>query len=145
VSAGGAPPGRVLALDPGDVRIGVAISDPDRTVALPVGTIQVGRPPGELKAVAAIVADEDVTLIVVGEPRSMDGSRGPRAHHARAFAEAIGAVVDVPVELHDERLTTVEGERLLRDAGLRGRRRRAVIDATAAQVILRSWLDAQPR
>jgi putative Holliday junction resolvase len=137
------PAGRVLGLDPGDVRIGVALSDPERRLALAFGTIQVGRPPGELRAVAALVAEHDVTAIVVGEPRSMDGSRGTRAEHAAAFADALRGAVAVPVLLQDERLSTVEGERRLREAGVRGPRRRAVIDAAAAQVILQSWLDAE--
>jgi putative Holliday junction resolvase len=73
----------------------------------------------------------------------MDGTRGPRAQHAEAFADALRGVLGVPVVLHDERLSTVEGERRLREACVGGRRRRAVIDATAAQVILTSWLDAR--
>jgi putative Holliday junction resolvase len=134
--------GRVLGLDLGDARIGVAISDPDRRVAVPFGTIQVGRPPGELRAIAEMVVDNDVTLIVVGEPISMDGGRGARAVHAANVADAIRAAVDVDVVLHDERLSTIEAERSLRSVGVDGRGRRAVIDEAAAQVILASWLDA---
>ncbi len=133
--------GRVLGLDLGDARIGVAISDPDRRIAVPFGTIQVGRPPGELRAIADLVTSNDVTLLVVGEPRSMDGSRGTRAVHAASVADALRAFVSVEVVLHDERLSTVEAGRSLRDAGLSGRDRKAVIDAAAAQVILQSWLD----
>jgi putative Holliday junction resolvase len=134
--------GRVLGLDLGDVRIGVAISDPDRRVAVPFGTVQVGRPPGELRAIAELVGANDISLVVVGEPTSMDGTRGPRAHLAAQMAAAIRAAVDVPVVLQDERLSTVEAERALRAAGVGGRDRRAVIDAAAAQVILQAWLDA---
>jgi putative Holliday junction resolvase len=105
----------------------------------------VGRPPGELRAIAALAAERGATLVVVGEPRSLDGTIGTRAEHARALAEALRASLDIPVVLHDERLTTVEGERRLREAGVRGRDRRAVIDATAAQVILQAWLDAHGR
>lgn len=136
------PPGAVLGLDLGDVRIGVALSDPDRTVAVPIGTVQVGRPPGELRAIADLVAEHDATAVVVGLPRSMDGTDGPRAALARAFAETLTAFLDVPVLLHDERLSTVEAERELTAAGLDGRARRAVIDATAARIILQAWLDA---
>lgn len=134
--------GRVLGLDLGDARIGVAISDPDRRIAVPFGTIHVGRPPGELRAIADLVASNDVALVVVGEPRSMDGSRGTRAVHAASVADALRAFVSVEVVLHDERLSTVEADRSLRDAGLSGRDRKAVIDAAAAQVILQAWLDA---
>jgi putative Holliday junction resolvase len=136
-------PGRVLGLDLGDARIGVAISDPERRVAVPHGTIHVGQPPGELKAVAALVRELDATAVVVGHPRSMSGASGPRAQQAEAFAEALRAAVSVPVELQDERLSTVEAERSLREAGLDGRRRRTVVDEAAATVILNAWLDAR--
>jgi putative pre-16S rRNA nuclease len=137
------PLGPVLGLDLGDARIGVAISDPERRVAVPVGTIHVGQPPGELLAVAAIAREREVTLIVLGHPLSMSGERGSRAAHAESFADALGRLVDVPLELHDERLSTVEAERALAAAGTRGRERRRVVDASAATVILQAWLDAQ--
>lgn len=137
-----APAGRVLGLDLGDARIGVALSDPERRLAVSVGTIHVGQPPGELKAVAALVAEHEVSLVVLGLPLSLSGDAGARAHHARQFADALRAVLDVPVELQDERLSTAEAERALRDAGVKGRARRAVIDRTAAAVILQAWLDA---
>jgi len=134
--------GRILGLDLGDVRIGVAISDPDRRLAVPIGTVQVGRPPGEMRAVADLVREHDVTLVVIGEPVSLDGVRRARATHAANFAEALRAMLTVPVALHDERLSTVEAERSLRTAGVTATRRRSVVDAVAAQVILQSWLDA---
>lgn len=136
------PPGRVLGLDLGGVRIGVALSDPDRRVAVPLGTVHVGRPPGELRAIATLAAEHQVTLVVLGLPLSMSGERGPRARLAEEFAEALRGVLVVPVELHDERLSTVEAERSLREAGVKGRDRRAVVDAAAAQVILQAWLEA---
>jgi putative holliday junction resolvase len=144
--AGEAPPvpsGRVLGLDLGDARIGVAVSDPDRLVAVPHGTIRVGQPPGELKAVGALVRDLDVTAVVVGHPRSMSGASGPRAQQAEAFADALRSIVSVPVELQDERLSTVEAEQALRAAGVTGSRRRAIVDESAATVILNAWLDAR--
>jgi len=134
-------PGPVLGLDLGDARIGVAVSDPDRRVAVAVGTVHVGQPPGELQAIAALVAERGVTLVVLGHPRSMSGGAGPRARHAEAFADALGAVLAVPVELQDERLSTVEAERALAAAGRRGERRRTLVDASAAVVILQAWLD----
>ncbi len=134
--------GRVLGLDLGDARIGVAISDPDRRIAVASGTIHVGRPPGELKAVAAMAAENDVVMIVVGHPRSMSGEAGSQAVKAEAFAEALRAVLQVPVVLQDERLSTVEAERSLQTAGVKSRDRRAVVDATAAAIILQAWLDA---
>ena len=135
--------GPVLGLDLGDARIGVAVSDPDRRLAVPVGTVHVGQPPGELLAVAALARERGATLIVLGLPLSLRGERGDRSVHAESFAEALRNVVDVPVQLHDERLSTVEAERALAAAG-RGRERRRAVDASAAAVILQSWLDGQP-
>jgi putative holliday junction resolvase len=134
--------GRVLGLDLGDARIGVAISDPERRLAVSIGTIHVGQPPGELKAVAALVAEHDAKLVIVGHPRSMSGASGSKAQQAEAFADALRAVVPIPVELHDERLSTVEAERALREAGVKGQERRRVVDRSAAAIILQSYLDA---
>jgi putative Holliday junction resolvase len=142
---GGEGSGPVLGVDLGDARIGIAVSDPERRVAVPVGTVRVGQPPGELRAVADLVRERGATLVVVGHPLSMTGDRGGRAVHAEAFAEALRAAVGVPVELHDERLSTVEAERALAAAGIRGRERRAAVDASAATVVLQSWLDASRR
>ena len=137
--------GPVLGIDLGDSRIGVAISDPERRLAVPVGTVHVGRPPGELLAIARLVGERGATLVVVGLPLSLRGEHGVRAGHAVSFAEALRGVVDVPVELHDERLSTVEAERALAAAGTRGRERRKAVDASAAAVILQAWLDARMR
>lgn len=131
----------MLGIDLGDAHIGLAISDPDRRVAVPHGTIRVGQPPGELKAVAEIVRDLDITTVVVGHPRSMSGASGPRAQQAEAFAEALRGAVAVPVDLQDERLSTVEAERALRQGGVSGKRRRSLVDESAAAVILGAWLD----
>ena len=137
--------GPVLGLDLGDARIGIAISDDDRRLAVPVGTVRVGQPPGELVAIAELAKDRGVTLIVVGLPLSLRGERGTRAGHADAFTQALASVVEVPIELQDERLSTVEAERALAAAGARGRERRRVVDASAATVILQAWLDAHGR
>jgi putative pre-16S rRNA nuclease len=133
--------GRVLGLDLGDARIGVAISDDERRMAVPLGTIHTGAP-ADLKAVAKLVNEHAATLIVVGLPLSMSGEPGPAATKASAFADALRSFLAVPVELQDERLSTVEAERGLREAGVTGRERREVVDRTAATVILQAWLDA---
>ena len=138
----GPPGGRVLGLDLGAARIGVAVSDEDRRVAVAVGTVRTGAPT-DLRSIAALVRAHGVTTVVVGEPLLMSGEAGEAARHARAFADALRAVVDVPVELFDERLTTVEAERRLADAGVGGRRRRGVVDQVAATVILQAYLDAR--
>ena len=136
--------GRVLGLDLGDVRIGVAISDPERRLAVPLGTIHTGAP-ADLKAVAKIVREHDVTLVVLGHPLLLSGQVGARARHAEAFAEALRSVLDVPVVLQDERLSTVEADRALREAGANGRKRRRAVDRSAATVILQAHLDGLPR
>jgi putative Holliday junction resolvase len=134
--------GRVLGLDLGDARIGVAISDPGRRLAVPLGTVQTGAP-HDLKALAAMVREHGVTELVVGHPRSMSGRAGPRAKLAERFADALGTALRLPVHLQDERLSTVEAERALRAAGAGGRARRRVVDRSAATVILQAWLDAR--
>jgi putative Holliday junction resolvase len=138
-----AEPGRVLGLDLGDARIGVAISDPGRRLAVPVGTVHTGAP-ADVKAIAELVREHEATLVVVGHPLHLSGAAGERAHHAERFAEALGGSLGIPVVLQDERLSTSEAERALRSAGVSGRERRRVVDRSAATVILQAWLDAQP-
>jgi putative holliday junction resolvase len=133
-------PGRALGLDLGDARIGVAISDDDRRLAVPLGTIHTGAP-ADLLAIAAMVSEHDATVVVLGLPISLSGERGPAAAKVESFAAALRAVLTVPVELQDERFSTVEAERLLRAAGLTGRERRKVVDGSAASIILQGWLD----
>jgi putative Holliday junction resolvase len=133
--------GRVLGLDLGDARIGVAISDDERRLAVPLGTIHTGAP-ADVKAIAALVGEHDVTLVVVGHPLLLSGEAGERAHHAERFAEALRGFLGVPVLLHDERLSTVEADRALRATGASGRERRRTVDRSAATVILQSWLDS---
>ena len=134
-------PGRVLGLDLGDARIGVAISDDRRRIAVPLGTLRTGAP-GDVKAIADLVHGHDVTLVVIGHPLHLSGEAGERAHHAERFAEALDAFLDVPVLLQDERLSSVEADRALREAGASGRERRRTVDRSAATVILQAWLDA---
>ena len=137
-----AEPGRVLGLDLGDVRIGVAISDDGRRMAVPIGTVRTGAPQ-DVRAIADMVAEHGVTLVVVGHPLLLSGEVGERAHLAERFAEALRAILSVEVLLQDERLSTAEAERELRDAGASGRDRRRTVDRSAATVILQAWLDAQ--
>jgi len=135
------PEGRVLGLDLGDVRTGVAISDADRRLALPFGHIKAGAPQ-DLKAIVEIVNENDVTDVVVGHPLSLSGKPGPMARMAEEFAEALGSTLSIPVHLHDERLSTVEASRALKDAGASNRRSRGAVDASAATVVLQAWLDS---
>jgi putative pre-16S rRNA nuclease len=135
-----AEPGRVLGLDLGDARIGVAISDDARRMAVPLGTVRTGAP-ADVRAIADLIREHGVTLVVVGHPLLLSGEAGERAHHAERFAAAIGEALDVPVRLQDERLSTVEAERALRQSRATGRDRRRTIDRSAATVILQAWLD----
>jgi len=132
--------GRILGLDLGDVRIGVAISDPERHLAVPMGTVHTGAP-ADLQAIAKLVREHEVTLVVVGHPLKMSGAPGARARHAEEFVAALRQALPVPVVLQDERLSTVEADRALRDAGAGGRDRRRAVDRSAAAVILQSYLD----
>ena len=141
-SVGGAAGGRVLGLDLGQSRIGVAISDAERRVAVPIGTIRTGAP-ADVKAIAAIVREEGVSQIVVGHPISLSGRKGEAADHAERFAQALNDFLQVPVILRDERFTTVQAERRLAQAGVRGRARREVVDQTAATIILQDFLDSE--
>jgi putative Holliday junction resolvase len=134
------PLGRVLGLDLGGSRIGVAVSGPERRVAVPVGSIRAGAPQ-DLKAIAALVQEYGVAAVVVGHPIGLSGLAGESAHHAERFAQVLRELLGLPVSLQDERLTTVEADQRLAAAGVKGRDRREVIDAAAATVILQAWLD----
>jgi putative Holliday junction resolvase len=133
-------PGVRIGIDPGRVRVGVAACDPAGLIASPVETVA----PGDLDRVAELVADRGAIEVVVGLPRSMSGREGVSAAAAREYASSLAArLVPVPVRLVDERLTTVSAARRLRDAGIRTRRRRSVVDQAAAVIILQHALDAE--
>ena len=140
---------RAVALDLGTRRIGVAVSDAGGVMATPYGVIQrSGDVAADRARVAEIVSEVGAGLVVVGLPLSLDGSEGPAARAALEEADALRQVLDVPVEYHDERLTSVTANRSLTEAGVTGRRRRkarkaGAVDQAAAAVLLQSWLDAR--
>lgn len=140
---------RAVALDLGTRRIGVAVSDAGGTMATPYSVItRSGDARADRARVAEIVSEVEAGLVVVGLPLSMDGSDGPAARAARKEAEALRDLLDVPVELQDERLTSVTANRSLTEAGVTGRRRRkareaGAVDQAAAAVLLQSWLDTK--
>ena len=135
---------RVLGVDLGSRRIGVAVCDDNRRVATPVTTLRRGENRAEdHKHLAALAADYGAREIVVGLPLTMSGTAGPAADAVLVEVEEMRAVVAVPVHTHDERLSTVSARGALRDAGRRGRRQRDVVDQVAAAVILQSWLDSR--
>lgn len=138
----GPPRGRVLGLDLGQARIGVAISDDRRRVAVPLGTVRTGAPQ-DVRAIASLVKEHGVTEVVVGHPLRMRGGSGEAADQAEKFAEALETFLRLPVHLQDERLTTVQAHRELGRGGLRGRDRRTVVDESAATVILQAYLDRE--
>lgn len=135
---------RALGIDLGSVRIGIAVSDAGGVLASPLTTVTRTRDTaGVHRRIAALVAEEEVGIVVVGLPRSLDGSSGPAAQRAEAEASALADVLSVPVVTHDERLTTVTAHQQLQAAGVGGRRRRQIVDQQAAVVLLQSWLDAE--
>jgi putative holliday junction resolvase len=136
--------GRWLGVDVGAVRVGVAVCDPDGVLATPLVTVSRDTSGGsDLQAIAGLVAEHDAVGVVVGLPRTLAGREGPAAEAARVFADALAGVLDVPVELSDERLTTVVATQQLRERGVKGRKQRAVVDQAAAVAILQGWLDAR--
>lgn len=134
---------RILCLDVGDRRIGVAVGDVDSRLARPLTVIRRigGRP--DLEAVARLAREEGVERVVVGLPRSLDGTLGPQARKVQAFVAALRRFVAVPIEMWDERFSTVEAERLMAEIGVRAEKRRARVDAIAAAVVLQSYLDSR--
>jgi putative pre-16S rRNA nuclease len=131
-----------IGVDVGDVRIGVARSDPSGMIATPLETVPRGR--GDLDRLRALVDDDDAVEVIVGLPRSLSGGEGPSAARVREFAAGLaGALWPVPVRLCDERLSTVSAEAILRERGKKGQKRRAVVDQAAAVVILQNALETE--
>ncbi len=131
-----------LGVDVGDVRIGVARSDPSGLIATPVETVARGE--GDLVRLSRIAEEESAVEVVVGLPRSLSGGEGPAAVKVRAFAASIAtALAPIPVRLCDERLSTVSAEAVLRERGKKGKKRRAVVDQAAAVVILQNALETE--
>jgi putative pre-16S rRNA nuclease len=134
---------RVLAVDPGSKRVGIAVSDPTGTIAQPLMTVD-AEPHETLAArLADIAASNEAQRIVVGLPRRLNGTYGPEAKAARELADALRKASGLPVELVDERLTTVAAERSMLAAGARRAKRRATVDRVAAALLLQSHLDRQ--
>jgi len=137
---------RILGLDMGERRVGIAISDPTGTVARPLQTLVRGSREEDFAAIAALVAEYDVGLVVVGQPLSLDGTEGPQARRVARYAEALAARLPVQLVSWDERFTTVVAEEILQQSHKSKKRRRARIagevDAVAAAVILQSYLDS---
>jgi putative holliday junction resolvase len=141
---GGSDPGRGrrLGIDVGSVRIGVATCDPDGILATPVETVARDRSNKHLRRLAQLVGELEAVEVVVGLPRTLADRSGPAAADAIELADQLARRIEpTPVRLSDERLTTVSAQRSLRDAGVRAKGQRAMIDQVAAVGILQNWLD----
>lgn len=133
---------RVLGIDLGSKRIGIAVSDRSGTIATPVTVLARTKSlSNDYAAIANIVREEEAVAIVIGLPLNMDGSEGSAARNARIEADRLATVVGVPVYVHDERRSTVEADRVLMERNMNAQSRRKVVDKVAAAVILQSWLD----
>ena len=142
--------GARLGVDVGSVRVGVAVSDPDGILATPVATVPrtaEGEPAAgdsDVETIAGLVEEHAAVGVVVGLPRSLSGDEGPAAVRARKYAAVVAArIAPVWVRLVDERLTSVDAHRTLRESGVAGRRQRAVVDQAAAVLILQTALDTE--
>ena len=134
--------GRILGVDFGDTRTGLAISDPGRTLASAIGTVSPGGIEKTANRVAEVALEQRAVAVVVGLPRNMDGSEGFRAERCREFAELLAErLPNLSVAMMDERLTTVSASRYLNETNTRGSKRKGVIDTLSAEIILQNTLD----
>ena len=136
--------GRIMALDLGEKRIGVALSDPLQMLARPLAVIQRKSRSEDFSTIGRLAAENQVTLVVCGYPLSLDGSEGPQGRRIRRYAERLAETLPVPVELWDETYSTVEAESVMQVSRKRmtPRERREWVDAVAAAIILRGYLDS---
>ncbi len=132
---------KIMAVDFGDARTGLAVCDRTEFLASPVGVIHEKEFYQTVNKVAAAVKEYDVKEVVVGYPKNMNGTVGDRAKKCETFVEMLQQIVDVPVKLWDERSTTVSAHEILNETNTRGKKRKAVVDAVAATIILENYLD----
>lgn len=137
----GKPHGRLIGIDGGTTTLGLALSDVTRMIASPLETIQRTKFTADAKRLLELCATHEIAGLVLGLPRNMDGTEGPRAQGTRALARNLNKLTPLPILLWDERLTTAQAERMLIDADTSRKKRDAVIDKLAATVILQSALD----
>ena len=133
--------GKLLGVDFGDKRTGLAISNDGQTIASGVTQISVGGMQKTAEAVANMATERGIAGVVVGLPVNMDGSHGPRAQHAEKFGRILAGLVTVPVAMLDERMTTMAASRYLNETDTRGQKRKSVIDTLSAEIILQNALD----
>lgn len=135
---------RILSLDVGEKRIGVAVSDPSRTIAQGVKVYNTsGSRAKDVAEIRELVREFEASLVVIGLPKNLDGSLGPKAKEIMRFADSVRDTTGVPVDLWDERFSTDEAHRIFDMAAIKRKKRRGSIDIMAAQIILQGYLDAQ--
>lgn len=134
---------RILALDHGTVRIGVAVSDELGMLAHPLDFIPAEPVAAFLDRLRRLLQEREVSLVIVGLPRNMDGSEGPAVRKVEEFVHLLKETIAIPVRTWDERLTSAQAHRMLAESGKRSKERRGRVDSSAAAVLLQSFLDAQ--
>jgi putative Holliday junction resolvase len=134
---------KILGIDLGEARVGLAISDELGALAHPLETIHLKSTPNAIGRITEIAAREKITTVVVGMPRNMNGTYGPAAEKAKAFGKKLESAAGVEVKFWDERMTSIAAQRALHESGRNVKRSRAVIDQVAAQIILQAFLDSQ--
>ena len=132
---------RILGVDYGDVRTGLALSDANRFLASGIGTIQMGGMRATAKKVAEVAKENDACIIVIGLPKNMDGSEGASADKIRAFGELLAPMTDAEIVFFDERVSTMAAHRILNMTDTRGAKRKSVVDTLSAEIILQNYLD----
>ena len=133
---------RILGVDYGDVRTGLALSDENRFLASGLSTIREGGMRATAKKVAAVAAERGAGIIVIGLPKNMDGSEGASADKIRAFAELLRPMTEAKIDFLDERVSTMAAHRILNMTDTRGQKRKDVVDTLSAEIILHNYLDA---
>jgi putative holliday junction resolvase len=132
---------RILALDHGSKRIGIAVSDETKTIAQPLEYILAGPFALFLERLKKILVEKEIDLILIGQPRNMDGSYGPAAQKVAAFAAVLKTAITVPIKMWDERLTSTMANKVLIQGGVRRNQRKEKVDKMAAAILLQSYLD----
>ena len=134
--------GRVMGIDYGDSRTGTALSDPSRFLSSALTCIKGGMR-GVAEEIVGLVKKHEVTQIVVGLPKNMDGTEGERAATVRIFADILASITSIPIDFYDERMTTMQAYRFLDGSGTFGKKRKSAIDTLSAEIILQNYLDKE--
>lgn len=133
---------RILGIDYGEVRTGLAVCDENEMIATVIGTVHERDKDKLASKIASVCSEECIQKIVLGLPKNMDGTEGFRAEHTRLFAQKLQTLLpELPMEFYDERLSTVAASRFMMEANTKGKKKRAAIDALSAQIILQDYID----